>query len=71
LLPAFSLGSKSAIGTTFNIFPEATGKLEKLLHQGEWEKAAKAQEAISKAVNFITENGGLLIFLTFLLTGGV
>ncbi|XP_059475757.1 N-acetylneuraminate lyase-like [Neocloeon triangulifer] len=57
LLPAYTLGSISAIGTTFNIFPEAALKLEKLLHQGDFKKAAKAQEAISKAVNFITDNG--------------
>jgi len=51
------LSSKSAIGTTFNIFPKATNHLEDLLQQGDLEKAAKVQEAITRAVNFITDNG--------------
>ncbi|XP_065338081.1 N-acetylneuraminate lyase-like [Cloeon dipterum] len=57
LLPAYTLGSISAIGTTFNIFPEATLRLERMLHQGDFKKAARAQEALSKVVNLITENG--------------
>jgi dihydrodipicolinate synthase/N-acetylneuraminate lyase len=59
------LGSKSAIGTTFNIFPKATNHLEDLLQQGDLEKAAKVQEAITKAVNFITDNGWQHFFIYF------
>ncbi|MCL2864420.1 MAG: N-acetylneuraminate lyase [Lachnospiraceae bacterium] len=56
-LPAYSLGARAAIGSTFNFMAEKFITLEKLFIAGEMEKALILQGEINKIVEVLTEIG--------------